>query len=135
MGAVQRRKLLGKNHSCYFDDNSKSEKRKKMKVLALVAVALCVALTHSSPVQDLTEQRLALLLGEENVGAYMCAGLHSKICGKVQKCCERVNEAPGDFICCDPYEVCDHYNDPENKLPAKDSCCGVGTKCGPDGKC
>jgi len=108
---------------------------KTMKVLALVAVALCVALTHSSPIQDLTEQRLALLLGKEKVGAYLCGGLGSTICGKIEKCCERLNENPGDYICCRPGQVCGHYNDPENKMPGRDCCCAAGTECGPNGEC
>merc|ERR1712038_829384 len=120
-------------HSTKKKNNFKTT-RIKMKVVAVMLV-FCVALSQSSQVdQDLAEKTLAQLLGDENVGAYMCAGLHSTICGKVEKCCERKNEAPGDFICCRPGETCDHYDDPENKR-SRDCCCGAGTKCGPYGTC
>jgi len=35
----------------------------------------------------------------ENVGAYMCAGPHSKICKNTELCCESKNQA-GEFTCC-----------------------------------
>jgi len=103
-----------------------------MKVL-VIFVLFCVAASHAGPLNQQAEKQLEAMLG--NVGAYMCAGVGSTICGKVEKCCERMNEAPGDFLCCRPGEACDHYNDPQGNNAPKDCCCGAGTKCGPDGEC
>jgi len=70
---------------------------------------------------------------KQEVSAYMCNGLYTKICHNSETCCETKYEAIGEYICCAHDTTCSYFNDKNGG--GKTCCCPDGHECQADGSC